>query len=111
MVQNQKRLIQTHPLRSFEIIRDFSFLARERKDILHAHERFDGKGYPDGLKADKIPFGSRIISVAGAFEALSAPRPYRPKAFPKNESLKILKKDAGRQFDPDVVSSFLSSPL
>jgi diguanylate cyclase (GGDEF)-like protein/PAS domain S-box-containing protein len=111
LTKSQKKLIQGHPFKSLEMIQDFAFLGPERKDILSVHERYDGKGYPKGLKAENIPLGSRIISVAESYEALTTPRPYRPQAFSRNESLKILKKDARRQFDPRVVSSFLSSSL
>ena len=81
------------------------------KDVAQAvachHERFDGKGYPRGLRGDDIPLIGRIISIADAFSAMSLDRPYR-KALPPHEVVKQLADGAGSQFDPDLVDVFLS---
>jgi HD-GYP domain-containing protein (c-di-GMP phosphodiesterase class II) len=70
------------------------------------HERWDGKGYPKGLKAEEIPLGARVISVADALDAMTSKRPYRPTLTFK-EALDELEKNAGTQFDPEVVSKTL----
>ena len=74
--------------------------------ILYHHERWDGTGYPTGLKGEEIPIGARIISVADVYQALTSNRPYR-KAFSRKEALGIIKKGAGTQFDPAIVEVFL----
>ena len=73
--------------------------------IRHHHERYDGKGYPDGLIADGIPFGARILAVADAFDAMTSDWAYR-KALDEEDALKELIKCKGSQFDPLVVDTF-----
>jgi len=74
--------------------------------IKHHHEAYDGSGYPDGLKGDKIPLVSRIVSVADTYDAMTSDRPYR-KARSKMEAIEELKRCAGSAFDPKVVNAFL----
>lgn len=74
--------------------------------VLHHHERYDGKGYPHGLKGVDIPQGARIIAVADAFEAMTADRPYRD-AFSPERAVNELQQNAGSQFDPDIVKAFM----
>ena len=74
--------------------------------VRHEHERWDGRGYPDGISGDTIPLASRIIFVCDAYHAITSDRPYRaaqPHAFAR----KIITENAGTQFDPAVVSVFL----
>jgi putative nucleotidyltransferase with HDIG domain len=73
--------------------------------VRHHHERFDGKGYPDGLAGEEIPLGARIVAVADTFDALTSPRPYRPASRPC-DALDLLSIEAGDQLDPEVVSAF-----
>jgi HD-GYP domain-containing protein (c-di-GMP phosphodiesterase class II) len=70
------------------------------------HERYDGKGYPFGIKGENIKLGARIMTVADSFDAMITERPYR-KAFTKEEAIEELKKCSGTQFDPKVVEAFL----
>ncbi|TME21285.1 MAG: HD domain-containing protein, partial [Chloroflexi bacterium] len=74
--------------------------------IRHHHEKWDGTGYPKGLKAEEIPLGSRIISVADAFEAMVADRIYRP-SLGLSKTLEEIKGGRGSHFDPRVVDAFL----
>ena len=74
--------------------------------VRHHHERFDGGGYPDGLRGEGIPLGARIVAVADTFDALTSPRPYRPAASHKR-ALDVLVEEAGSQLDPAVVRAFL----
>lgn len=73
--------------------------------VRHHHERLDGRGYPDGLLGDAIPFESRLIFVVDAFEAMTSDRPYR-RGMPVDAALAELRRCAGTQFDPDVVAAF-----
>ena len=78
-----------------------------RACVRHHHERWDGSGYPDGLAAESIPIGARIVSVVDVWDALSTARPYKP-AFEQERVLDILTKGRGEQFDPEVVDVFLN---
>ena len=72
------------------------------------HERWDGKGYPEGLHGDVIPLSARIMAVADVFDALTSPRVYKP-AFPMEKAVEMLKEGAGSQFDPKCVEVFLEA--
>ena len=98
--------IKTHPQISVEILRCVHFLKGIAFMVLHHHERFNGFGYPNGLKGENIPLGARIIAVADVYQALISDRPYR-KAYSKKEALKIVKEGIGTQFDPEIVKVFL----
>jgi HD-GYP domain-containing protein (c-di-GMP phosphodiesterase class II) len=98
--------VKTHPLLGESIVEPVEFLQGPRPIILHHHERFDGRGYPGGLKGTDIPLCARILSVADAFEAMRSDRPYR-RAMPLNNAVEELKRNAGTQFDPRVVEVFL----
>ena len=73
---------------------------------MHHHERWDGSGYPDGLRDEKIPLGARIVAVIDAFDAMTSDRPYR-KALPREVAFDELRKGSGTQFDPKVVKAFI----
>jgi HD-GYP domain-containing protein (c-di-GMP phosphodiesterase class II) len=75
--------------------------------VRHHHERFDGGGYPDGLRGHKIPLLARIVSVSDARDALTSDRPYRPRCDPE-EAMEILVRGAGTQWDRGLVSLLLS---
>lgn len=98
--------VKTHPLLGDSIIEPVEFLQEPRPIILHHHERYDGNGYPGGLKGEDIPLCARILSVADAFEAMRSDRPYR-RALPLEEAVEELRRNAGTQFDPEVVEVFL----
>jgi len=74
--------------------------------IYSHHERYDGKGYPDGLKGEEIPLAGRIIAIADTFDALTTKRPYR-KAFTVTQALSIMAENQGTQFDPHLLDLFL----
>lgn len=98
--------IKNHPHIAADILRPVHFLRDVIPWVLHHHERWDGKGYPDGLKGEDIPLGSRIIAVTDAYQALVSARTYR-KAYNKNKVMGILKSEAGTKFDPRIVGAFL----
>jgi len=85
-----------------------NYLKEARNMAAYHHERWDGKGYPEGLHGEVIPLSARIMAVADVFDALSSPRVYKP-AFPFEEALKIIQESAGTQFDPKIVEVFIES--
>ncbi|MBU1911967.1 MAG: diguanylate cyclase [Candidatus Omnitrophica bacterium] len=93
--------IKSHPQIGVDIIRPIQSFHGLVPLILYHHERWDGKGYPFGLKGNEIPIGARIIAIADVYEALISDRPYR-KALPKKEALRIIKENSGKQFDPKI---------
>jgi len=99
--------IKQHPLKGAKILEPLEFLNGESKLILQHHERFDGKGYPNGIKGKSISLGARIIAIADSFDAMIRERSYR-KALTNQETITKLKKGAGMQFDPEVVFAVLS---
>jgi diguanylate cyclase (GGDEF)-like protein/putative nucleotidyltransferase with HDIG domain len=100
------RAIKAHPKLGATIIRNIPHLAPCVNSILHHHERWDGGGYPEGLKGEEIPIEARILAIADTFEAMTSARPYRP-ALPLEEIIKELRKGAGVQFDPKLVEVFI----
>jgi len=98
--------IKKHPQIAADIIRPIQFMHDIVPLVLYHHERWDGKGYPAGLKGEEIPIGARIIAIADVYQALTSNRPYR-KAFAKKEAMSIVRKGAGTQFDPRIVEVFL----
>ncbi len=102
-------IMQEHCSRGYQILRKIPFLA-DAADIVHAHqERFDGSGYPRGLKGEEIPLGARIFAVADALDAMTSDRPYRP-ALELEAAKEEIQAWSGRQFDPKIVEVFLSMP-
>ena len=99
------RIIKGHPEKGYNILGPLKQLSSSLPAIMHHHERYDGKGYPQGLKGEKIPFLARIIAVADTFDAINSSRAYRP-AKPAEEALAIMEQVAGSQLDPDLVEVF-----
>ena len=98
--------MKRHPDIGNEMLKDIAFLSGAAA-IVHAHhERFDGKGYPNGLTGEEMPLGARIFNVADAFDAMTTDRPYR-KALSVAEAREEVLRNSGTQFDPEVVQSFL----
>jgi putative nucleotidyltransferase with HDIG domain len=98
--------IKKHPQIGADIIRPIQFLHDLIPFIFYHHERWDGKGYPSGIKGEDIPLGARVIAIADVYQALISDRPYH-KAFTKKAAIEIIKKSSGTQFDPRIVNAFL----
>jgi diguanylate cyclase (GGDEF)-like protein len=98
--------IQAHPKLGATIIGNISSLAPCVSGILHHHERWDGGGYPEGLKGEEIPIEARILAITDSFAAMTSARPYRPP-LSREEIIKELRKGAGTQFDPKLVEVFI----
>jgi HD-GYP domain len=99
-------VIRRHPRIAADILRPIHVLNAIIPIILYHHERWDGKGYPNKLKGEDIPLGSRIVAIADVYQALISNRPYR-KAFSKSKAVKMIREASGTQFDPRVVDVFL----
>ncbi|MBU7007957.1 HD domain-containing phosphohydrolase [Phosphitispora fastidiosa] len=99
--------IKVHPYISAQILKPIELFKTLLPFVYHHHERWDGKGYPDGLKGEAIPLGARILAVADAFDAITADRVYRPGK-DDNAAVNELVKWAGIQFDPLVVDALLT---
>lgn len=103
---SEQEVMRRHPLIGAEILDGLDGLEGVVPLIRHHQERYDGRGYPDGLQGEAIPLGARIIAVVDAFQAMTTDRPYR-RALPQSEAVQELIQNTGSQFDPAVVTSFL----
>ena len=100
------QIVRRHPVKGVELMRPLEILEPAIPIILHHHERFDGRGYPKGLKGEEIPLGARIMAVANAFEAMICERPYR-EPLTVEQAAREIQQNTGTQFDPGVVEAFL----
>jgi putative two-component system response regulator len=101
--------MKKHPQTGWDIVKNIEFLGLGRKLVLSHHERFDGQGYPQGLKGDHIYIGARFFSLADTLDAMTNDRPYR-KALTFEDFENELKRCSATQFDPQVVETFFSIP-
>jgi len=108
LTDEEYNIIKEHPIIGENILKSITLFDREREIIRHHHERWDGRGYPDGLSGTDIPKLSRIISVADSFDAMTSDRPYR-KGLKIEEATKELICNCNLQFDKDVVEAFMST--
>ncbi|TDA67749.1 MAG: diguanylate cyclase [Clostridia bacterium] len=105
LTDEEKEIVRLHSLYGVNILEPLANLQRLVPIIRHHHERYDGQGYPDGLKDEDIPLEARIMAVADAYDAMRAQRPYR-RALGVGEALEELERCAGTQFDPQLVERF-----
>lgn len=98
--------IKKHPQQGAKIIEGINFLEGVKEAVLYHQERYDGKGYPMGLKGNEIPLLSRIVSIADAFDAMTSERPYKKK-MDFAQAMDEIEKNAGTQFDPELCAIFL----
>jgi putative nucleotidyltransferase with HDIG domain len=109
LTADERRLMQRHAQIGFDLVKDIPFLADVAEMVLTHHERFDGGGYPRGLKGEQILLGARIFAVADTLDAITSDRPYR-RASSFESARETIRHLSGSQFDPHVVSVFLNIP-
>jgi len=102
---DEKRIVSQHPLVAYELLSPIPYLERALEIPYCHHERWDGLGYPRGLKGQEIPLSARIFAVADVWDALRSDRPYRD-AWPVDKILTYMKAQSGAIFDPDVLRIF-----
>ncbi|HET9905030.1 MAG TPA: HD domain-containing phosphohydrolase [Anaerolineales bacterium] len=106
LTDDERKLIQKHPIYAYEMLSPIEFL-RPALDIPYCHhEKWDGSGYPRGLRGEEIPFSARIFPVIDVWDALTSDRPYR-KGMPQNVVFHHIQADSGKHFDPRVVNAFM----
>ena len=106
LTEDERMLIQKHPVYAYEMLSPIAFLVPAIDIPYCHHEKWDGSGYPRGLRGKEIPFAARIFPVVDVWDALTSNRPYR-KAMPQYEVRPRIKADSGKHFDPVVVDAFM----
>jgi HD-GYP domain-containing protein (c-di-GMP phosphodiesterase class II) len=106
LTDEERAIMESHPTRGADLLRRYPDFARGVDIVRYHHERWDGRGYPAGLKGTAIPLGARIIAVADSFDAMTSDRAYRP-GMPAARALEILRHGAGTQWDVAIVTAFL----
>lgn len=106
LTDEEYNIMKQHPSNGAEMLDNFTSIKDIRDGALYHHERYDGKGYPTGKSGTDIPLIGRMICVADAFDAMNSDRCYRAK-MSKEIILEELKKNSGKQFDPDIVKFLL----
>jgi putative nucleotidyltransferase with HDIG domain len=102
----EMEIMQKHPLYGKQMLSGVSFLESAIPIVYCHHERWDGQGYPQGLKGEQIPLLARMFSIVDCWDALNSDRPYR-QAWPQEKTVNYLKENAGSSFDPHIVEKFL----
>ena len=106
LTDEEWEIMRKHPVYAFEMLSPITYL-KPALDIPYCHhEKWDGSGYPRGLKGEQIPLAARIFAVADVYDALTSDRPYR-KAWSKEKTLEHIREQSGTHFDPQVVELFL----
>src|SRR4051794_20918252 len=109
LTQEERRLMERHPVVGWEILREIDFLGEAKLVVRHHHERWDGAGYPDKLDREDIPLAARVFAVADVLDALTTVRPYR-RPSSTEDAREMIRAASGTQFDPTVVEAFLLIP-
>ncbi len=100
-------IMRQHPVHAYEMLKTIDYLSPALEIPYCHHERWDGNGYPRGLKGKNIPLSARIFAVVDVWDALTSDRPYRP-AWPEKQALEYIQRESGQHFDPEVVSAFFN---
>jgi putative nucleotidyltransferase with HDIG domain len=109
LTDDEMEVMREHPRRGYQMLRGLLFLGTALDVVLSHHERWDGRGYPNGLAGEQIPLSARIFAVVDTYDAITSDRPYRP-ARGHAEAVDELRRVSGSQLDPRVVDAFLAIP-
>ncbi len=105
--EEEWEIMKQHPIFALDMLLPIKYLAKSLEIPYYHHEKWDGSGYPKGLKGEEIPLSARIFSIIDVYDALNSKRPYR-KAQSKESTIQYLREQSGKQFDPKIVELFLS---
>ena len=108
--ERERQIVETHPVVGEKLLQRTIRVEEILEGVLYHHERYDGRGYPEGIEGEGIPRLARIIAVAETFDALVTSRPYR-EALPLEEAYRELRDAAGYQLDPELVGEFIASGI
>ncbi len=108
--EEEWKVMRRHPQYGYDLLAPVPFMRAALDIPLAHHERWDGKGYPHGLKGDQIPLAARIFTVVDVWDSLLSDRPYRP-AWPASTALPYIASQAGTHFDPQIVEAFMNARL
>ncbi len=103
--KDEWKVMKQHPVYAYQWLSPISYLGPALQIPYYHHEKWDGSGYPNGLKGEQIPLPARIFAVADVWDALTSDRPYR-SAWTENEADDYIREEAGKHFDPQVVDNF-----
>ncbi len=104
----ERKIMQQHPLYAYQMLSPIKYLQHALEIPYCHHEKWDGSGYPRGLKGDEIPLSARVFAVVDVFDALTSDRPYS-KAWPREKAYRYIEQQAGKHFDPQIVKLFLET--
>lgn len=107
LTKKEYEIIKTHSEEGAKIASKLTLFREGAKLIKHHHERYDGTGYPDGLKGEEIPYGARVICITDSFDTMITPRNYRPYTKSIQEALEEVERCKGTQFDPQIADAFI----
>lgn len=107
LTEEEWKMVQSHTLLGADMVASVPFLSDTADYVRHHHECWDGSGYPDKLKGEEIPFGSRILAVTSDYDAMTSQRPYHAEPMDPYRALEEIRAGAGIKYDPAVVEAFL----
>jgi HD-GYP domain-containing protein (c-di-GMP phosphodiesterase class II) len=107
LTDEEWRIMRKHPQLAYDMLYPIEYLRRALEIPLNHHEKWDGTGYPSGLKGEEIPIVARLFAVVDVWDALTSDRPYRP-AWSQEEALNYIREQSGKHFDPQVVDLFFN---